>query len=174
MSKCCDFYLQTFSSVYFTLLSSFLHIDSYSISVLHIWLCFDWLCILTFAVLELPIYNFAFLFSAYWHLQYFISVYLSLISSSLHIDIPSISVLHIWLWFPCLCILTSAVFQFCIFDPPLIVSALWHLQYFIFLYLTFLSLSLHIDICSISVLYYLLCFRQVYILTYAVFQFFIF
>ena len=118
-----------------------------------------------------------------------------LISSSLPIAIPSICGLYISLYFLCLCVLTSAVFQFFIFENASIVSALWNLQYFISLYLTLFSLSLHIDwhlqyfsslyfillssclhinICSLSVLYILICFPRLCMSTAAVFQFCIF
>ena len=180
-----------FSFVYFTLLSSSVHITICSISVLYvslfcpssphigiyiilffyILLCFSRLCILTSAVFQFCIFDFAFLFSAYWHLHYFSSVYLT--------------------FFPRLCILTVALFQFCIFYFAFVVcayyhlqyfssvcftflslvSAYWHLHYFIFLYFTLLFSSLHIDICSISVLHNLLCFLCLSFLTSAVFRF---
>ena len=148
-----------------------MYIDICSISVLYIWFWFPYLCILTSAVFQFCIFDFAFLFSAYWHLHYFSSVYLT--------------------FFPRLCILTVALFQFCIFYFAFVVCAyyhlqyfssvcftflsssphIWHLHYFILLYFTLLFSSLHIDICSISVLHNLLCFLCLSFLTSAVFRF---
>ena len=86
---------------------------------------------------------FALLISAYLHLQYFFSVYFSLLSClyiltsavlkfwilpSLRIHICSTSVLCFLMWFPRLRILTSAVFQFYIIYLPLFVSTYWDLQ----------------------------------------------
>ena len=97
----------------------------------------------------------------------------ALLSSSVHIDICNISVLHftllapsldiyicslevlyILVCFPCLCIFTSAVFQFRRFDFAFLLSAYWHLQVFNSLYLTF--------------------FPRLCILIYAVIQFYVF
>ena len=120
--------------MYVTLLSLTLHIDICSISVLQIFLCYSFLCIMASTVFQLCKLYFALLISAYLHLQYFFSVYFSLLSFSLHFDICSIEVLdftiHICstsvlcfvMWFPRLYILTSAVFQFYIIYFPLFVS----------------------------------------------------
>ena len=82
----------------------------------------------------------------------------------------SVSVLYIWLCFPRLCILASEVFQFSIFYFAIIASVYYHLHYFCSLYFTLLSLYVHLSICSVSVLYILLCVPRFYILTSAVFQ----
>ena len=66
----------------------------------------------------------------------------------------SVSVLDIWLCLPRLCILASAVFQFCLF---LLISS-----------------SLHIYIYNTSVLFILLCFDCLWILKSAVFKFCVF
>ena len=102
--------LQYPSSINLTLLALVLHISICSIWPLYISLCFPPLCIFLSALFHFSIFYCASLVSAYWHLQYFSSVYLTLPSSFIHIDIFSISVLYISLWFPYLCILTSAVF----------------------------------------------------------------
>ena len=73
-----------------------------------------------------------------------------MLSSSLHIDICSISFLYILLYFPFPCIL--------------------HLQYFSSVYFTFLSSSLLICISIISVLYIFLYFPYLCILASVVFQ----
>ena len=157
------------------MLSSCLHIDICSNLGLYIWLYFPSLCILTSASFQFCIFNFAFLVSANWHLQYFssafyfacfvsgywhlqsfISVCFSLPPLSLHIDICNISIPYIWLCFPCLCILIYAVIQFCIFDFTFLVSTYSDLYYFNSLYVTLPSLSLQIDICSISLLHFTL------------------
>ena len=164
-------HLQYFSSVYLTLSSSFTHIDICSISVLNIWLWLPYLCILTSAVFQINIFYFAFPVSAYWHLQYFSSAYLTLLSSSFHIDICRISVLYTSHCFPPLWILASALFQSFIFYFSFLVSANWHLQFFSSVYFTLLSSSLHISICSISVLYISLFCLRVCILASALFQF---
>ena len=66
------------SFLYFTLLSSSLHIDICSISIMYFLLCFLHLCIFASAVFQFRIFYFAFLVSAYWHLQSFSCVYLTL------------------------------------------------------------------------------------------------
>ena len=132
----------------------------------------------------------AFLVCAYRHLQYFSSVYFTLLSLSLHVGICNVLVLYILLSFPSWGILASAVFQFCIFYFDFLVSGYWCLHYFgsvcftllspslhigihsiSVLYFTLLASFLHIDICSISVPYILLLFPRVCILRSAVFQF---
>ena len=128
-----------------------MHIDICIISVLYIWFWFPYLCILTSAVFQFCIFDFAFLFSAYWHLHYFSSVYLT--------------------FFPRLCILKVALFQFCIFYFAFVVCAYYHLQYFSSVCFTFLSSSPHIGIYIILFFYILLCFSRLCILTSAVFQF---
>ena len=160
--------MQYFNSVYLTLLSLSLHIDICSNSVLYIWLYFSRLYIFRSILFQFFICDFAFLVSAnwymqyftsafyfacfvsgYWHLQSFSSVCFSLPPSSLHIDIFSISIPYIWFCIPCLCILSSAVIYFCVFDLvslsllidiwvyqfwifdfAFLVSAYWHLLYF--------------------------------------------
>ena len=145
--------LHCFSSVYFTLRLPSVHISICNISVLYVSLFCSCLCILASTLFQFFIFYFAFLISAYWHLQYFRSPYFPLLSSSLHIDISSVLVLQILPCFPRLCISTSAVYQFCIFRLAFHVSENWDLQYFSSAHFTLLCLSLHIDLCSISVLY---------------------
>ena len=99
-----------------------------------------------------------------------ISITHILLSSSLHIGICSISVLYNLFCFLPLCILKSAVFQFCIFYFAFLVCAYWHLQYLSFIDFTLFSLSMHIGICSISIRWTLLCFPCLCILTSAVFK----
>ena len=171
----------------FTLVSSSLHIHVCNVSAFYLFFFVARPSILTSAIFQFCIFYFAFLVCTYWHLGYFISVYFTLLSSSLHIDICSISVLYILLCFPSLCILASAVFHFyiyffsfprlyiltsavlyfCILYFSFLVPAYCHLQYFSFVY--FILLSLFVDI-----LYSLLSFPHPYILTCAVFQFCIF
>ena len=155
-----------------------MHIAICGISVLYILLGFPRLCILISAVFQLCRFYFAFLVSAFWYLQYFSFVDFTLLSSSLHIVSWSIWPLYTLLFFPHLCILTSAVFQICVllclprfciltgsvfqfcillYFPRLFC---WHLEYFSSVFLTLVSSSLHIGICSISVLYILLCFPR--------------
>ena len=152
------------------------------------------------SVFHFCIFAFAYPVSAYWQLQYFSSVDLSLLSLSIHIDICSASVLYTILWLPRFCILISAVFQFwvllCIWRLCILISAVfcffmlyfaclvsanWHLQYFSSVILvwfpyfnsisvTLLSSSLRIDICSVLVLYIWLCFPCLCILTLTIFQ----
>ena len=160
-----------FSSVYFYLISSSLHIYIYSTSVLFISLCFDclWilksavfkfyiffslppLWILTSTLFQFSIFYFAFLVCKYWHLQYFSSVYFTLLFSSLHFAICSTSLLYNLLSFPRTRILTCSVFQFCIFYFAFFVCGYFHLHYFSSVDVTLLSSSLHIGICSISIL----------------------
>ena len=93
------------------------------ISVLYILLCFFRLWILTSAVLQFCIFSLAFFRCAYWRLQYFNFLNFTLLSSSLLIHSRSISVLYILLYFTRVCILTSAVLQFCIFYFALIFCA---------------------------------------------------
>ena len=164
-------HLQYFSSVYLTLPSSFMHIEICNISLLNIWFWFPYLCILTSAVFQINIFYFAFPVSAYWHLQYFSSAYLTLLSSSLHIDIYRISVLYTSHCFPPLWILASTLFEFFISYFAFLVSEYWHLQYFSSVFFTLLSSSLYISICSILVLYISLFCLRVCIFTPAVFQF---
>ena len=154
--------------------SSPLHIDVCRISVLYILLCFHGLSILTSAVFQFCIFSFAFFVSAYWELQYLSSVYFTLLSSSLYIDICNISVPYTLLCFPRLCIFASAVFQFFIIYFTFVISGFWHLQTLSSLYFTLLSWSVDIDICRLWVLYILLCFLGLWILTSADFQFSIF
>ena len=168
-------HLQYFSSVCFTLRSSFVLIDICSISVLYILLRFPRLCILISAVFQLCIFYFAFFVSAYCELEYLSSIYFTLVSSSLHIDICSISVLYILLRFPRVWILMSALFWFCmfyfafpvsaywypqyfssIFYFACLVFAYWHMQYFSSVYFTFVSSCLYTEIRSVSVLYFTL------------------
>ena len=153
---CAYRHLQYFSSVYFTLLSLSLHVGICNVSVLYILLYFPSWCILASAIFQFCIFYFGFLVSAYWYLQYFSSVDFSLLSSSLHIVSWSIWVLYTLPWFSRLCILTSAVFQFCIFYFDFLVSGYWCLHYFGSVCFTLLSPSLHIGIHSISVLYFTL------------------
>ena len=139
------------------LLSSSLHIDICSISVLYISVCFDCfhmltsllfkLCVLlSFSrfytlrsvVFQFCILYFAFLVSTYQLLHYFSSVYFTLLSSSVHISICSIIVLCILLFFLPQLILTSAVVQFCMFYFVFFVCAYCHLQCFTSAYFTFL------------------------------------
>ena len=145
------------------MLSLSLHIDICSTSVQYTFLCFPPLCILTCAVFQFCIFDFGFLISVYWHLQYLSSLYFKFLWLFLHTDNSSVLFLYIWLCFSCLCILTVPVFQFCIFYFAFLVSV-----YFI----SSVSL-LYIEICSILVLYLLLSFPCLGILTSTVFQFFI-
>ena len=122
--------LQYFSSLFLKMLRLSLHYEICGISFLYTWLCFPCLCILTdicsilvlyilfcfrpvsiltSAVFQFCIFQFAFLVSACKQLQYFSSAYLTLLASSLHIHIYSISFLWISFCFDCLCILKSAV-----------------------------------------------------------------
>ena len=126
-------------------------INIWSFSVAYISICFGFLCVLTTAVFHFCIFDFLFVVSSYWHQQYFVFGYLTLHFKSLHIDICSISVPFIWLFFPCFHKLASAIFYFCIFD--------------------LISLSLHSDICIVLVLYILFSLPCLCILTLAVFQF---
>ena len=123
-----------------------------SVSVLYILFCFLCLWVFPSALFQFCRFYSAFLFSAYWHLLYFNSGNFTLLYSSLHINICSILFLYIWLCFPCLCILISAVFL----DLVLVAS------------------SLHIHICSILTLCILVCFRCLCIMTSEVFHFDIF
>ena len=172
LSSFAHIYIRSISVLYFTLLASCLHIDIFSISIVYILICFSRLWVLASAVFQFCMFYFAFPVSAYWYPQYFSSVF----------------------YFAC------------------VVSTYWHLQYFnclyfnlLFsplsigicrisvLYLTLLSSSVHIDICSISVLYFtllafclhidifsilivyiLICFPFLSLLASVVFQFCIF
>ena len=111
-------------------------INIWSFSVVCISICFGFLCVLTTSVFHFCIFDFLFVVSSYWHQQYFVFGYLTLHFKSLHIDICSISVPFIWLFFPCFHKLASAIFYFCIFDFSFLVSTSWHLQFFISVYLT--------------------------------------
>ena len=152
-----------------------MHIGICRISVLYILLRFPRLCILIPAVFQLCRFYSAFFVSAHCELEYLSSIYFILVSSSLHIDICSISVLYILLRFPCVWILMSALFWFCMFYFAFPVSAYWypqyfssvfyfaclvfaywHMQYFSSVYFTFVSLCLYTEIPSISVLYFTL------------------
>ena len=175
---------QYFSSAYFTLLSSSVYIGIWGVSVLYSLLFFPRLFILASTVLhfcivyfpflvpafwhvhilwagvfEFCILYFGFLVSAYWHLQYFSSVYFTLLSSCLDIDVCSISVLCILLCFPRTYILTSAVFQFCMFYFAFLVSAYWHRQYFS---------SVFYFACLVSAYWQLQCFSSVFYFTFLV------
>ena len=153
------------------MVSSSLHIDVCSFSVLYNLLSFFRLSILTSAVFS-SVY-FTLLYSSR-HIDIFIFsvLYFTSFASSLHIDICNISVLrftllalsldiyicslavlYILVCFPRLCILTSAVFQFRRFDFAFLLSAYWHLHVFSSLYLT--------------------CFPRLCILISAVFQFYV-
>ena len=129
---------------------------------------------MTSAIFQFFTSYFASLLLVYWDPQHFSSLYFTLLAPSLHIDICSISVLYILLCFFCLWILTSAVLEFCIFYLAFFVCSYWHLQYFNFANFTMLSSSLHIHICSNSVLYILPCLPRLCILVSAVFKFCIF
>ena len=165
-----------------------MHIGISSILVLFNLLCFPRLCILASRVFQFCILYFASVTSPCRHLKYFSSVYFTLLSSPGHIDICSISVLYILLCFTRLCILTSAVFYFCIFDFTFLISAYWymqflcpescvpclvseysHLKYFNSWYFSLLFSFLHIEIWSISVRYIWLYFDHLCILTSVVF-----
>ena len=130
------------------MLSLSLHIDNCSILLLHIWLAFllsaywhleffssvyfTWFlrpCPLLTPAFAFCIFHFTFFFFAYWLLQYFSSLFLKMLRLSLHYEICGISFLYIWLCFPCLCVLTSAVFQFGELYFAFLVSAYWHLRY---------------------------------------------
>ena len=164
-------HLQYFSSTYFNLLYSSLHIDICSIAVRYISLCFDSLWILTSAVFKLYILHrfscICILTSAIFQYCTFYFAFLLLFLPL--IGIYSISVLYILLCLPCLCIFTSAVFNFCIIYFAFLVFTYWHLQYFSSAYFTLLFTSLHIDTCSTSLLYSLLSFPHPCILKCAVF-----
>ena len=123
------------------LFSLSLHIDICSISDQYILLCFPRLCILTSTVFHFCISYSAFLVSSYWHLQDISSAYFTLLSISLNIGICIISVLYNLLCFRRRCILTTAMFQFCIFYFVFFVSPCWHPQYFnsVFYFAYFLS-----------------------------------